>query len=70
MAPKDKPLLDVDPAEGRTAVMYVRDAEGRDWILGALLSDLSPSGHDAPGRPIRDDEELKLIAFHVVAKEA
>lgn len=48
------------------AVLYLRTGDGRDWICGALLSDLRPVKHDGPGRPIALGEDISLVAFEVV----
>lgn len=59
-------VFEVDSAEGQRALLYLRSADGKDWICGAVLSELWPQGHASPQRPIVPDEQMQLVEFKVV----
>lgn len=59
--------LEVDSAEGRKALLYIRDAAGRDWIAGAILSE--PRATDGSGDTREwptEAEPISLIGLNLV----
>jgi hypothetical protein len=57
--------LEVDAVDGQKALLYLRDAQGVDWIAAALLSPLRSPESDAE-RTIDSGEQMHLVAFTLV----
>lgn len=52
--------------EGQSALIYMRDADGKDWVAGCVLSALVPQDHAGDERLIKPYEDLKILAFKLV----
>jgi hypothetical protein len=59
--------LEVDTVDGQRALLYIRDAAGRDWIAGAILSE--PRATDGSGQTRAwptDEEPITLVGLNLV----